>query len=98
MIALQPDLFSVADNHDAADSWWRDSAERAVVELARRGTDFSAEDVLELGVPEPDKSCRWGSLFAAMKKAGVVRPVGWRTSRKPSRNSAVVRVWQGVAA
>lgn len=92
------DLLSVVDLHDHADEPWRDCAERAVREMAGRRVDFTAEDLSDLGVPDPDVPARWGSLFAAMKKQGVVRPVGWRTSRKPSRNAAVVRVWQGVAA
>jgi len=94
----QPDLLSVVDLHDRADDQWKDSAERAVRELAGRRVDFTAEDLTDLGVPDPDHPARWGSLFAAMKKLGVVRPVGYRASARPSRNGGVCRVWQGTGA
>lgn len=98
----QDDLLSVADMMIRADSWWRDCAERALRELAGRGTDFTTDELREMGVPELDnpreQTARWGSLLAAAKASGQIREVGRRPSRRPKANGRKVTVWQGVAA
>lgn len=78
-----------------ADEPWIDCATRAVRELAGRGQDFTADDVTALGVPDPDHPSRWGSLFAAAKRDGIISPVGYVASSRPSRNGGVTRVWRG---
>lgn len=93
----QPDLLSVAEMVDRADTWWLDCATRAAREMAGRGVDFTADDLTALGVPDPDKPNRWGSLFAALKRDGLIRPVGYRASTRPGRNGGVTRVWQGAS-
>lgn len=80
-----------------ADSWWRDCATRAAVELAQRGTDFTADDLYALGVPEPDSTARVGSLFSALKRDGLITLVGLRSSTRAARNGGAVRVWRGTA-
>lgn len=94
---LQPDLLSVAALIDRADEPWRDCAERAARHLAVTGSDFTADSLTDLGVPDPDHSCRWGSLFAALKREGVITPVGYAPSTRESRNGGVCRVWRGTA-
>ena len=81
-----------------ADPSWRDCARRAAAELARRGQDFTADDLTGLGVPDPDHPARWGSLFSTLKREGIITLVNYRASTKPSRNGGVVRVWRGTAA
>lgn len=78
-----------------ADSWWLDCATRALVHLAAQGRDFDAYDLTLMGVPDPDHTCRWGSLFAAAKAEGIVVPVGYRPSSRPGRSGGVCRVWRG---
>jgi hypothetical protein len=80
-----------------ADEPWLDCATRGARELARRGQDFTADDLTELGVPDPDNPSRWGSLFSALKREGLITTVGYRASAKPSRNGGVTRVWRGTA-
>lgn len=80
-----------------ADSWWRDCAWRALEHLAATGRPFTAYDVTELGVPDPDHGNRWGGLFQAACKAGLIEPVGYAESRRPSRAGGVCRVWKGTA-
>lgn len=80
-----------------ADQWWRDCATRAARELAQRGTDFTADDLYELGVPEPDSSARTGSLLSLIKRRGYITLVGLRASTRKSRNGGAVRVWRGTA-
>ena len=81
-----------------ADRPWLDCARRAATELARRGQDFTADDLTGLGVPDPDHPARWGSLFSTLKREGIITLVDYRASTKPSRNGGVVRVWRGTAA
>ena len=81
-----------------ADRPWLDCARRAATELARRGQDFTADDLTGLGVPDPDHPARWGSLFSALKREGIITLVDFRASAKPTRNGGVVRVWRGTAA
>lgn len=96
---LQPDLLSASGLLDRADSWWLDSAKRAVRELAGRGSDFTTDDLREMGVPELDnpreQAARWGSLLAAAKAEGLIREVGRRPSTRPSANGRKVTIWQG---
>lgn len=80
-----------------ASSWWKDCARRAAVELAQRGTDFTSEDLTEMGVEDPDNSARWGSLFSALQREELITLVGYRASTKKSRNGGVVRIWRGTA-
>lgn len=84
-----------ADLLPNADGWWRDCAERAARHLASGGGEFTADDLTDMGVPDPDHSARWGSLFAALKREGVIRPVGYRASTRKSRNGGVCRIWTG---
>jgi hypothetical protein len=78
------------------DEWWRDSAERALAWWAESGTEFDAFDLTELGVPDPDHSARWGALFNAAANVGLIEPVGYRQSRRPTRHGGVCRVWRGI--
>lgn len=78
-----------------AEPSWLDCAWRAMRQLAAEGRDFTANDLTEMGVPDPDHSGRWGSLFAAAKAEGLIVPVGYQASRRRSRQGGVCRVWRG---
>lgn len=80
------------------DEWWRDGARRAVHALARTGREFTADDVRDFGVSEPDHPNRWGSLFLAASREGVIECVGARKSTRGPRHASLTRVWRGVAA
>lgn len=101
---LQNKLFNAADHvipkttqmaDPTSDSWWYDSARRALEWLAQTETPFDAYDLTEMGVPDPDHPNRWGSLFRVAKDEGLITPVGYRESRRPSRAGGVCRVWVG---
>ena len=82
---------------DGADDWWWSPAWRAVGWLADTQTNFTAWDVTQLGVPDPDHPARWGALFRAAATAGVIEPVGYAPSQRPARAGGVCRVWRGRA-
>lgn len=89
---LTIDLGEVLEN---ADDWWRSVAERGLMYWARSGIPFDAHDVTLLGVPDPDHPNRWGALFQAAARAGLIEPVGYHRSRRPGRHGGVCRVWKG---
>lgn len=91
-----PTLLDVAASIDRADTWWRSCAEQAATQLIQRGVEFTAHDLTDLGVPDPDTPARWGSLFASLKAAGLIIPVGYRPSPRTTRNGGVTRVWRGI--
>ena len=96
-LAYESDLLSVAQMHaERADGWWRSTADRAVETLARTRRPFTVDDVRDLGVEEPDHGNRWGGLFGAHSKRGLIRRTG-RTlpSRHPERNGSRVPEWVG---
>lgn len=78
-----------------ADDWWRDCATRALTWMAELGQPFDAWDLVALGVPEPDNFRRWGGLFQAAHKQGLIKRVGFAPSRRPSAAGSIVSVWQG---
>lgn len=87
--------FDLGEVHDKADQWWKDCAWRAIETLAASGLPFTSHEVLDLGVPDPDHPNRWGALFRAADAAGLIRPIGYQQSTRPSRHGSVVRVWVG---
>lgn len=96
---LPPATFAgVEQAAENADAWWWSTAMSAVRHLASTGVEFDAFDVTELGVPEPDATGRYGALFNAAAKAGVIEAVGYRRSRRPGRSGGSCRVWRGRAA
>ncbi|MCB2175600.1 MAG: hypothetical protein KQH57_07305 [Actinomycetales bacterium] len=78
-----------------SDPWWHSVAHRALEWLAQSGQPFDAYDLTELGVPDPDHPARWGALFAAAQAQGLIAPVGYQPSRRPTRAGGVCRVWVG---
>ena len=97
--AYEGDLLSVARMHtEHADPWWRSGADSAVETLARTRRPFTVDDVRDLGVNDPDHPNRWGGLFGAHSKRGLIRRTG-RTlpSRHPERNGSRVPEWIGCA-
>lgn len=92
---LPPGTFAgVRLAEDNADAWWWSTAMSGVQALAASGREFDAYDLTELGVPEPDSPNRYGALFRAAHRAGVIVPVGYRQSRRPGRSGGSCRVWR----
>ena len=89
------DLLDVAASIERADDWWRSCADKALQTLAGTGQPFTADDLTEMGVPDPDSPARWGALFAGAKAARLIVPVGYQPSTRPTRNGGVCRVWVG---
>lgn len=74
---------------------WESVALSAIEHLAKAGRPFTAADLDDLGVPAPDHSCRWGSVFAKAQALGLIRKVGYVQSRRPSRSYGICSQWGG---
>ena len=93
-----------SEAHDAAhgthlDPWWLDGALRAIETLAAADVIFSTDELRAdpFNIPEPSHSSHWGALFAKARAEGLVKPVGFTTSRTISRNGGVLRLWRGAS-
>ena len=75
-----------------ADSWWWSCGIQAVRALAAVGRPFTIDDVRDLGIPEPDEACRYGSLIAACRRRGLIELAGTALGR----NGRPTMVWRGV--
>lgn len=80
-----------------ADAAWKSTATSAALTLARCGQDFTADELSDMGVREPNEPAYWGSLFSSLKRRGLILAVGYRASRQESRNGGVLRIWRGTA-
>lgn len=68
--------------------------ERAIQRKAKSGKPFTADDVRP-SKTEPDHPNQMGLLFRHASQAGLIQPVGWITSTRPSRHGAPIRLWIG---
>lgn len=85
----------IARGDAGTDSWWRDCCDRGIAEMVSRGVVFQAADLHDLGVPDPDHPNRWGPRLLAAARAGVIVPVDYGPSRRPSTACSAVRLWSG---
>lgn len=84
--------------HVFAPDAWKEAALAAARHLAGTGLEFSIDDIRRLGIEEPDVPQRWGSLFAVMKKDGIIQRVGLQEHRTPKGDGNLVRRWRGTAS
>jgi hypothetical protein len=85
----------LAQTDTNVDDWWRSCAWRGLETLAQSGRPFTASDLPELGVPDPDHPNRWGALFRAAQGAGLIVCVGFAVATRPSRHGGILRLWAG---
>lgn len=75
---------------------WRAYCERVIYELAETGEPFTVDSLRRYGVPEPDKTVRWGSIFATMSKRGLIEVVGVHLHQAAGGGISAIREWRGV--
>lgn len=72
------------------DSAWCDRM-APVVLSAMRGREFTSDDIH--GVVDPPENVNlYGILFAKIRPQ--LERIGYRASKRPARNGAVVRIWR----
>ena len=73
---------------------WRNWALREIGIMAANGLEFTSDDLRQV-VGEPDIPNRWGGVWLAARRAGLVVPTGEvRPSTTASRHGSLVRVWR----
>ncbi len=70
-----------------ADRWWKSCAVAGIDHLASTGRPFTADDLRDLGVPDPGHPNHVGAQFMAAARAGIITPCGFAQSRRPSRHA-----------
>lgn len=78
-----------------ADGWWKSCAMAGIEFLAATGQPFTAHDLVELGVPEPDVPARWGAVMNAASHVGIIVPIAVVCSARPTVHRSLVRQWIG---
>lgn len=76
------------------DGWLQMATERVGL-FTDAGLSFTAGDLRKAGLPEPVHHNHWGSLFAHLQAAGVIKPVGLRIEQTYSSGTKPVRIWAG---
>lgn len=72
---------------------WFPDALATITGLAHAQATVTADDLRrELRAPQHPNHI--GQAFSAARAAGVIRPVGYRTSNTPTRKNGVLRVWE----
>jgi len=75
---------------------WEAVAEPALLDHAATGVRFTSFDVARARrIPEPGHHNWWGLLLARLHRDGLLEPVGWDQSHRPSSGRSGVRVWRG---
>ncbi|MFE4697251.1 hypothetical protein ACFRIC_09175 [Streptomyces sp. NPDC056738] len=75
---------------------WGDRCADAIKEMARRGVEFQAADLIAEGlVDEPDSPNRWGPAFLRAASAGVIEAFGYAQSKRATVHRSICRTWQG---
>lgn len=74
---------------------WYAAADKAVATLAKSRQPFTADDVRAACGMEPENPNSWGGLFRYWRGRGLIRRIGFTSSRSKARNHAAIGVWQG---
>jgi hypothetical protein len=81
----------------AQDEWWKSCADQAIDTLAAAGRPFTADDVRDLGVPDPTSPRAWGARFLTAARQGRIVRVGYVPSRRASVHAHPIAQWRGSA-
>lgn len=84
---------STADMH--ADAIWKQLVDAGIDRLAATGQPFTADDVRDLGIPDPTSPKAWGARFLAAAKQGRIRRIGYVPSRRASVHAHPIAQWTG---
>ena len=76
---------------------WDADARDTLERVAKQGKPFTAFDLTEADLRNPQHPNQWGALFRQAATDGVIRRVGFIESRRPGRRSGICRLWQAAA-
>lgn len=81
----------------AADKVWKHLVDAGIDRLAATGQPFTADDVRDLGIPDPSSPKAWGARFLSAARAGRIRRVGYVPSRRASVHAHPIAQWVGAS-
>lgn len=73
---------------------WKARANKALEELIREGSYFSADDLVA-AVGMPPRPNMLGGVFIGARRAGLIEPVGYTQAHRPEAHARVQRTWKG---
>jgi hypothetical protein len=73
---------------------WADLAWDELVDLARAGQAFTADDLLARTGPAPSSGAV-GAVIRQASRTGLIEAIGFQTSKRVSRHNGLQRVWIG---
>lgn len=76
------------------DREWADVAWDELVDLARSGQHFSADDLLARTGSAPSPGAI-GAVIRQASRRGLIEAIGFQTSKRVSRHNGLQRVWVG---
>lgn len=79
---------------------WAEQAFEVIKQLAKRGIEFTSEDVLALtGLPSGDvgmnKNNASGAIMNKAARVGIIHKVGYATAKRKESHGSVQAVWIG---
>jgi hypothetical protein len=80
---------------DGTDTWTKSCWQTGIDHWASTGLPFGADEIRDLGVPEPSSPNVIGALFMANCRWGIIKPAGFVQSRRRSRHAGWQRQWVG---
>ena len=75
---------------------WERAAASALLELARSGREFTAEDVRRRAPRPPDENAI-GGLMRQAARAGLIACIRYERATRPQARGHLLRVWVGNA-
>ena len=81
--------------HENSPEEWKEHARGVMDWLASEGQPFDSMHLTELGVPDPHHPGAWGALFRVYSNRGLIEPLGFEYSRRPTRSGGICRTWRG---
>lgn len=86
----------IAEAEAATDGDWAADCDDAIEEMAHRGVEFQAADLVREGlVGEPEKHQQWGPRFLKAANRGVIRPVAATRSIRTRTHRSLLHSWIG---
>jgi hypothetical protein len=96
--AADAGMAQAADHADRVNPGWTGAAEAQLRAYASQEPTFAAEDVRawahRRGLPHPPTGRAWGMVIRKARKAGVLVPAGFRTSKLGPGHAHPIQVWR----
>lgn len=92
---------AIDEAYESANAKWREAAEKRLYYLAKRRKFITSDDILSYLDAKEIKTrnnSALGAIMQAAVRSGVLLPAGYRTSSRPSRHHAPVRLWKSAIA